>query len=74
MRNPLTKQNPFMSIWLSHANRALSVGSNLWKAEARRQQKAAVAETNRAIAAFWADVLNTRPGREAAENRNPEAP
>ena len=63
MRNLLTKKNPFMSIWLSHANRAFSVGSNLWKAEARRQQKAAVAETNRHIAAFWADVLKTPRAR-----------
>ncbi|HEY1858453.1 hypothetical protein [Acidocella sp.] len=59
MRNPLMKKNPFMSIWLSNANRAFSVGSGLWKAEARRQQKAAVAETNRLITSFWADVLKT---------------
>jgi hypothetical protein len=51
------KKNPFMSLWLSQANRAFSVGSGLWKAEARRQQKAAVAETNRLIASFWTDML-----------------
>jgi hypothetical protein len=57
MRNPLTKKNPFMSMWLSHANRTFSVGSGLWKAEARRQQRAAAAETNRLIASFWTDPL-----------------
>jgi len=57
MPNPLTKKNPFMSLWLSHANRALAVGSNLWRAEIRRQQRAAMAETNRLLASFWTDAL-----------------
>lgn len=68
MSNPLMKKNPFMSLWLSHANRALAVGSSLWRAEARRQQKAAMAETNRLMASFWTDALKkprTRSRRKA---------
>jgi hypothetical protein len=57
MSNPLMKKNPLISLWLSHANRAFAVGSNLWRAEIRRQQRAAMAETNRLLAAFWTDAL-----------------
>ena len=34
-------KNPFMSMWLSNANRALGVGRGMVTAELRRQQSAA---------------------------------
>jgi hypothetical protein len=33
-------KNPWMSLWLSAANRAAGTARGLWMAEARRQQKA----------------------------------
>ena len=33
-------KNPFLSMWLSNANRALSIGRNAAAAEMRRQQNA----------------------------------
>jgi hypothetical protein len=40
-------KNPFMSMWLSHANRALGVGRGMVTAEMRRQQNAAAREALR---------------------------
>ena len=37
-------KNPFMSMWLSNANRALGVGLGTAMAETRRQQSAAAKE------------------------------
>ena len=42
-------KNPFMSMWLSNANRTLGVGSGLVTAEMRRQQSAAAKEAMRAV-------------------------
>jgi hypothetical protein len=41
-------KNPFMSMWLSHANRALGIGRGMVTAEMRRQQSAAAKEAMRA--------------------------
>lgn len=42
-------KNPFMSVWLSNANRALGVGRGLVTAEMRRQQNAATKEALRSV-------------------------
>lgn len=44
MANPWLKKNPFMSLWLSTANRAAGTLRGQAAAQARRQVKAAVAE------------------------------
>jgi hypothetical protein len=41
-------KNPFMSLWLSNANRALGAGRGIVTAEMRRQQSAAAKEAMRA--------------------------
>jgi hypothetical protein len=41
-------KNPFMSAWLSAANRAAGVGRGMVTAEMRRQQSAAAKEAMRA--------------------------
>ena len=41
-------KNPFMSMWLSAANRAAGTGRGMWMAEARRQQTAAAREMMKA--------------------------
>jgi hypothetical protein len=46
-------KNPFMSMWLSAANRAVGSGAGFWKASARRQQTAALNEANKAVISFW---------------------
>jgi hypothetical protein len=42
-------KNPFMSLWLSGANRAAAKGKGLWMAAARRQQTAAANEATKAV-------------------------
>ena len=46
-------KNPFMSIWLSAANRAAATGRGIGAAAVRRQQTAALNETTKAITSFW---------------------
>lgn len=43
-------KNPFMSLWLSAANRVAGTGMGLWAAAAKRQQ---AAMTRQAISDFW---------------------
>jgi len=50
------KKNPFLSIWLSGANRAFATGSGIMKAAARRQQTEALNEVNKTVMSFWTPV------------------
>lgn len=42
-------KNPFMSMWLSAANRAAGTARGMWSAEAKRQQTAATKEMAKAM-------------------------
>jgi hypothetical protein len=44
MTNPWLKKNPFMSMWLSAANRAAGAWRGQAMAEAKRQMKTAISE------------------------------
>jgi hypothetical protein len=55
-------RNPFMSMWLSAANRAAGTGTGIWKVSVRRQQIAALNEANKAIISFWSGTLKKRTG------------
>jgi hypothetical protein len=41
-------KNPWMSLWLSAANKAAGTARGLWMAEARRQQQALARELTKA--------------------------
>jgi hypothetical protein len=49
MRNPWTKKDPFMSLWLSSASRAAGIARGHAVAEAYRQKKTLTREATR----FW---------------------
>jgi len=49
----LILKNPFMSMWLSAANRAAATGRGIGAAALRRQQTAILNETTKAITSFW---------------------
>jgi len=55
-------KNPFMSLWLSAANRMANTGRSLMTAAARREQAAMLREANKAGSAFWTRAL-TGAGR-----------
>lgn len=59
--NPFSKKNPFMSLWLSGANKAASTGRGLFMAEARRQQASMLREANKAAADYWNGALKPKP-------------
>ena len=58
-------KNPFMSLWLSNANRALGVGRGLMTAEMRRQQGSAAKEAMRMIGLASA----AKPKRKTAKRK-----
>jgi hypothetical protein len=53
MSNPWLKKNPFMSLWLSTANRMAGSVRSQATAETKRQVKAAVAEATRDSMNAW---------------------
>ena len=53
MRNPWTSKNPFMSMWLSAANRSAGSARGKATAAARRQLATAQTEAMRQILDFW---------------------
>jgi hypothetical protein len=59
-------KNPFMSAWLSAANRAVGVGRGMVTAEMRRQQSAAAKEAMRA-AGLGAAPKKKRPSKRKAK-------
>jgi hypothetical protein len=59
-------KNPFMSAWLSAANRAVGVGRGMVTAEMRRQQSAAAKEMMRA-AGLGAAPKKKRPAKRKAK-------
>jgi hypothetical protein len=55
----LTKKNPFMSLWLSGANKVAGTGRGLWQAAARKQQTAMIHEAGKMATNFWTSALKT---------------
>lgn len=53
MRNPWTAKNPFMSVWLSSANKVMGSARGQAAAAAKRQVASVQAETTRQMLDFW---------------------
>ena len=53
MKNPWTKKNPFMSMWLSGANSIAGAARGHAHAEAKRQATAFTNEAAKQVADFW---------------------
>lgn len=54
MRNPWTSKNPFMSMWLSAANKTAGSARATATAAAKRQVATAQADATRQFLDFWA--------------------
>ena len=61
MRNPWTTKNPFMSIWLSSANKLMGSARGQATAAAKRQVASIQAETARQVIDFWSGKATARP-------------
>ncbi len=64
MSHRLMKENPFMSFWLSGANKVAGTGRGLWLAAARQQQSAMVREAGKSASSFWAAAFKTPSSRK----------
>ncbi|NUZ07878.1 hypothetical protein [Piscinibacter koreensis] len=63
MRNPWTKKNPFMSMWLSGANKvagaARGQASAAVKREVSRASKTGAAEAGKQVLDFWSAAFGS---------------
>jgi hypothetical protein len=66
MSNPWTKKNPFMSMWLSAANRTAGAARGQATSAAKRGVAAAQADATRQILDFWAG----KPSQPAARKKS----
>ena len=66
MRNPWTTKNPFMSLWLSSANKAMGSARAQATAAAKRQLATAQAEAEaaRQVVDFWSVKTKPPPSRK----------
>jgi hypothetical protein len=66
MNNPWTSKNPFMSMWLSAANRTAGTARGKANATAKRQVATAQAEVMRQFLDFWAPKAAAPKARKKA--------
>lgn len=69
MSNPFTKKNPWMSMWLSGANRIAGKSRSVAQAAARRQQAAAMTEATKAVTAFWSGFFSSSSPKKRPRTR-----
>lgn len=62
MKNPWTKRNPFMSIWLSAANSVAGSARSRLTAASKRQAATMMTRGAAQAADFWTKVLTSPPG------------
>ena len=64
MRNPWTTKNPFMSVWLSSANKVVGSARGQSTAAAKRQVASLQAETSKQIVDFWSGKTARSSGKK----------
>ena len=57
MKNPWTKKNPFMSLWLSAANRAIAPARGQAAAAVKRETRKATTAATTQVFDAWANAL-----------------
>ncbi len=67
MSNPWLKKNPFMSMWLSTANRMAGTLRGQAAAQVKRQATAAATEATRESLKLWTDAV--KPAAARAKRR-----
>ena len=61
MKNPWTKKNPYLSMWLSGANAIGGAARARATSEARRQASTAYTDMTRQVTDFWTQALTGKP-------------
>lgn len=61
MKNPWTKKNPYLSMWLSGANAIGGTARARINSEIQRQMSTAYADMTRQVTDFWTQALTGAP-------------
>ena len=69
MKNPWTKKNPLMSMWMSGANAVLGSARSRVNAEAKRQATTMMTQGAKQMARFWSGAWMTSPPRKRTKSR-----
>jgi len=69
MRNPWTTKNPFMSAWLSSANRIMGSARGQAAAATKREVATAQAEVARQMVDFWSGNTATKTALPAKRKK-----
>jgi hypothetical protein len=64
MRNPWITKNPFMSMWLSSANRVAGFAHGQVAAAVKRQTKSVQAQAAKQMIDFWTGKATPAPARK----------
>ena len=65
MKNPWLAKNPYMSLWLSTANKLMAPARSMVIAEGRRQAAAMRAEATKQILEFWTPKKPASKGKRS---------
>ena len=66
MRNPWTTKNPFMSAWLSAANKVAGSARGQATAAVKRQAASIQADAAKQVVDFWSGKATPAPARKKA--------
>jgi phospholipid N-methyltransferase len=69
MRKPFTTKNPFMSAWLSSANKVMGSARGQSAAAAKRQVTSIQAEAARQVLDFWSGKVTAPAKRKSRVRR-----
>lgn len=64
MRNPWTTKNPFMSVWLSSANKVMGSARGQATAAAKRQVASVQSEATKQVIDFWSGKTAPSPRKK----------
>jgi hypothetical protein len=69
MKNPWTKKNPLLSMWLSGANAVAGSIRGRAAAEAKRQAATMMTKGARQVASYWSGAFAAPPARKKKKRR-----
>jgi hypothetical protein len=69
MKNPWTKKNPLLSMWLSGANAVAGSARSRATAEAKRQAATMMTKSVKLMASFWSGALTVPPPTKKKKRR-----
>ncbi|MGH8726599.1 MAG: hypothetical protein ACREV9_00235 [Burkholderiales bacterium] len=64
MKNPWTKKNPLMSMWMSGANAVVSAARSRATAEVKRQAATMMTKGAKQMVSFWTGALMAPPPKK----------